>query len=174
MPCALASRSTTGAHSTRSALNGSLAYGNVSTLVAWSWPRYSRLRAKPSAMSTTRTVISAGTASAARIQRATSLRASTPRWRTSANWSERRSAGWAGRRRGEGADAAADAGSAALRVGRVIGLDDARDQRMADDVGRREARRRDALDVAQHALGLDEARDRALGQVDLAGVAGDD
>ena len=40
-------------------------------------PRKSRFRARPSSPSTTRTVISAGAASAARIQRATSARAST-------------------------------------------------------------------------------------------------
>ena len=57
---------------------------------------------------------------------------------------------------------------------RVVGLDDARDQRMAHHVGAREMRERDAAHVRQHVLRLDQAALLAARQIDLRDVAGDD
>src|SRR5579884_2716875 len=55
----------------------------------------------------------------------------------------------------------------------VVGIDDLLHERMADDVGAREAHERDAAHVAQHALGLDQAALLAAREVDLRDVAGD-
>jgi hypothetical protein len=54
----------------------------------------------------------------------------------------------------------------------VVGLDDARHQRVAHHVGAGEVREGHARHALEHAFGVDQAAGRALGQVDLADVAG--
>src|SRR5664280_477247 len=170
MPCSFASRSTTGAHSTRSATTrGSLSYAKVSTFVAWSLFRNRRLSDCPSSVPTMRKVISAGRARAARSHRATRWRGSSARWARSANCNDRLSAS-----RDRLALTSAPVLVGPRRIRPPVGLDDPRHERMAHHVGRREVRRRDALDLVQDALGLDQAGHRALRQIDLARVAGDD
>src|ERR1700676_3976451 len=56
----------------------------------------------------------------------------------------------------------------------IIGLHDARDERMADDVGGGKPDLGDAFDAAHQRGCLDQPRDDAVRQVDLARIAGDD
>src|SRR3954470_6069645 len=53
----------------------------------------------------------------------------------------------------------------------LIGLDDAPDQRVANDVGRGEPDHRDAFDPFEAANGIGEARFRRVGEIDLVGIA---
>ncbi len=56
----------------------------------------------------------------------------------------------------------------------LVGADDLLHQRMADDVGAREARERDAAHAGEDAVGFDEPALLAAREVDLRHVAGDD
>src|SRR5690606_16343100 len=56
----------------------------------------------------------------------------------------------------------------------LVGVDDLRDETVADDVGGGQAAERDVLDAVEDALHDPQPGGRAAGQVDLRDVAGDD
>eukprot|EP01022_Parablepharisma_sp_SALTPOND_P035640 TRINITY_DN959_c0_g7_i1.p1 TRINITY_DN959_c0_g7~~TRINITY_DN959_c0_g7_i1.p1 ORF type:complete len:661 (+),score=231.75 TRINITY_DN959_c0_g7_i1:1723-3705(+) len=152
----------------------------VSTLVAQSLPRQSRLRSRPSSLPTKRRVSSAGANSAACTQRRNRGRVMASFRRSSAYCTDRVSLGfgmtWLG---GFGQEIGGRAcggacGIGSVVAGGVIGVDDARHQRVADHVGAGEAREGDATHIVQHRDGIDQAALLSVVQVDLGDVAGDD
>src|SRR5471030_509747 len=117
-------------------------------------------------------VSSAGASSAAVTQRRTFGRVMRSCRRASGYWTDRLSLFFADIFDGSRFDQMGDVGVGFL--GALVGVDDARDQRMAHHVLAAELREGDAAHVAQHLDSVDQATLLRLVQVDLRNVAGDD